>query len=114
MISSAIKHDRMDEAAALSREADAAMRGFDRELGDVGLRGVDQALSMSDGTRFMDMWFDNIFTDLSVRNQIQSAQERTGRAQAHAAQLLGDVTRRREDAAARLAALNQERTALLG
>ncbi|MGH3506893.1 MAG: hypothetical protein ACRDO2_06780 [Nocardioidaceae bacterium] len=76
MISTAIKHDHMDRAADLSREADAALRGFGRELGDVGLDGVDAALTMSGGIRFLDMWFDNIVTDLSVRSQIQSARER--------------------------------------
>jgi hypothetical protein len=113
MISTAIKHDHMDRAAALSRDADAALRGFGRELGEVGLRGVDEALTMSDGTRFLDMWFDNMFTDLSVRSQIQSAQERTQRARADAQRMLHQVSIRRGAIVERISSLETERRQLL-
>ena len=113
LISTAIKHDHMDRAAALSREADAALRGFGRELGDVGLDGVDAALSMSGGTRFLDMWFDNIVTDLSVRSQIQSARERAQHARIQIQRLTERVSTRRASTSTRLAALADERRRLL-
>jgi hypothetical protein len=113
MISTAIKHDHMDQAAALSRDADAALRGFGREMGEVGLGGVDEALTMSDGTRFVDMWFDNIFTDMTVRSQIQSAQVRAERAGAQVQRLVHEASTQRSTVAQRISALESERRQLL-
>jgi hypothetical protein len=113
MFSTAMKHDHMDRAAALSREADAALRGFGRELGEVGLSGVDESLTLSEGTRFLDMWFDNMFTDLSVRSQIQSAQAKTQQAGAEVQRRLHEVSVRRAAIVERISALEAERRQLL-
>ena len=114
MISSAIKHDHMDEAAALSRGADQSLLAFGRELSDVGLTGVDGALSMSEGTRFLDVWFDNFFTDLSVRSRLETAKQRTVAARTRVRVLLRQLTLRRETVVQRARVLEQERQRLLG
>lgn len=71
-ISSSIKHDRMDRASGLIERAQAALVAFGRELDDLGLPGI--VLPSTDGlTRGLDIWFDNIFTDLGVRGRIKSS-----------------------------------------
>lgn len=71
-ISSSIKHDRMDRASGLIKRAQAALVAFGRELDDLGLPGI--VLPSTDGlTRGLDIWFDNIFTDLGVRGRIKSS-----------------------------------------
>ncbi|MDV3222885.1 hypothetical protein [Intrasporangium sp.] len=71
-ISSSIKHDRMDRASGLIERAQAALVAFGRELDDLGLPGI--VLPSTDGlTRGVDIWFDNIFTDLGVRGRIKSS-----------------------------------------
>ena len=72
LISSSIKHGRMDEAQAAIGRAQSALSRFGRELDDLGLSGM--VLPTTDGlTRGVDIWFDNIFTDLSVRGRIRSS-----------------------------------------
>lgn len=72
LISSAIKHDRMDTAKAAIERAQTALARFGRELDDLGLPGM--VLPTTDGlTRGVDIWFDNIFTDLTVRARIRSS-----------------------------------------
>ena len=72
LISSAIKHDRMDTAKAAIERAQTALARFGRELDDLGLPGM--VLPTTDGlTRGIDIWFDNIFTDLTVRDRIWSS-----------------------------------------
>ncbi len=72
LISSSIKHGRMDEAQAAIERAQTALTRFGRELDDLGLPGM--VLPTTDGlTRGVDIWFDNIFTDLSVRGRIRSS-----------------------------------------
>jgi multidrug efflux pump subunit AcrA (membrane-fusion protein) len=113
MISTAIKHDHMDRAAELSRAADQALAVLGRELGDVGADGVAESLTMSDGTRFLDMWFDNVFTDLSVRSQIRDAEERAHRIRQWVEQSLAGLRDRHSTISQRLEVAAQERTALL-
>jgi hypothetical protein len=72
LISSSIKHDRMDTAKAAIERAQTALARFGRELDDLGLPGM--VLPTTDGlTRGVDIWFDNIFTDLTVRDRIRSS-----------------------------------------
>ena len=70
LLTSAIKHDRLDEARGKLRIAGKALERFTHELDDLNLPGV--RLARFDGlTRGIDILFDNIFTDLAVRSEIK-------------------------------------------
>lgn len=112
-IPSSIKHDHMDRAADISRSADAVIAVFVRELGDVGVAAVAETLEMSEGTRFMDVWFDNIFTDLSVRERLSQARQTVSRVRRKVADKLDLCSERLEAATARMSELEDERLALL-
>ncbi len=75
MISSAIKHSRMDDASSVLRRADLALGRLSAELGDVGLPAVG-TVEVSELTRTMDIWMDNIFSDLKSAGAIGRARER--------------------------------------
>ncbi|WP_222428399.1 hypothetical protein, partial [Isoptericola variabilis] len=75
MIASMAKHDRLDRAADRLRHADAALTHLGVELGDLGERGV-AGVGIDGLTRTLDVWFDNVFTDLSVRSRIADARDR--------------------------------------
>ena len=113
MISSAIKHEHMDRAAELSRSADQALAVLSRELSDVGAGQVAESLAMGDGTRFLDMWFDNVFTDLSVRNQIRDAEIRAHRIRQWVEHSLAGLRERHATISRRLEAGARERADLL-
>ncbi|HEY3015588.1 MAG TPA: hypothetical protein VGJ41_10790 [Nocardioides sp.] len=70
-----MKYNRMDDATALMRRADAALQRLGRELADVGMQTVG-ALVVGSMTRTFDVWFDNIFSDLAARSRISQAVER--------------------------------------
>jgi len=114
LLSSVIKHDRMDAAARAAAEADQCLLALRTELADVGGLGATAPQLAIDGlTRFLDIWFDNIFTDFAVRERILQAQDNV----AHSRQVVADVSRRLEvretDDQRRLAANEQERRELL-
>ncbi|GAA1478367.1 hypothetical protein GCM10009623_28130 [Nocardioides aestuarii] len=96
MLSSMAKHDQLDKAAALMRQADAALARLGTELADVGLDAVG-GVGIDSMTRALDIWFDNIFTDWAVRERIGQASQRV-----HA--LLDQVNR----VGQRLATMKQE------
>lgn len=71
-VSSLIKHEHMDKAAAHLRDASASVERFSRELADVDLPGLRIA-PINEFDRSIDIWFDNIFTDLAVSERIGNA-----------------------------------------
>jgi hypothetical protein len=79
MFSSMMKHERLDEARGRLESAAEALADFTRELDDLHLPGIQ--LGDFDGlTRGIDIWFDNIFTDLAVRSEIKRCRRDVGAA----------------------------------
>jgi hypothetical protein len=90
MMGDMLKYERMDRAQELLHHADQALRWLARELADVGMRPVINGLRVDGLTRTFDMFFDNIFTDWSVRNRIGQAAQQTEQA----TRLVHDVRQR--------------------
>ncbi len=112
--SSAIKHHRMDQAAEAAAYADRRLATLRIELADIeGLGVTAPQLAMDSMTRFVDVWFDNIFTDLAVGDRIRTAQDNVERALNVVRQIRFKLGRRAESAASRTAALDVERTEIL-
>ena len=113
MISSAVKHSRLDEAASLAAYADECLAALRTELADVPGGGRVPDLAVSSGTRFVDVWFDNIFTDLSVRDHILRSLDSVE----HSIRIVVDVRlgleKRTSTAETRHADLDAERVRLL-
>jgi hypothetical protein len=70
LIASSVKHGRLDRAARAAAQADRALVVLRGELADVGVAGPG-GIRVDGLTRFTDIWFDNIFTDLAVRDRIK-------------------------------------------
>jgi hypothetical protein len=81
------------------------------DVHDVALTAPNPAI---DGlTRFVDVWFDNIFTDLAVRDRIKQAEQNAARSMQLVREVQGRLDRRATQARARLAAIETERRDLL-
>ncbi len=113
-ISSAMKHSRLDEAAQQAAYADRCLLALRTELADVGVTGPTAPQLQIDGlTRFVDVWFDNIFTDFSVRGRIRDAQANVDKAQRAVHEVSNRLRRRAGDIQTRVAQLGTERLAVL-
>jgi hypothetical protein len=73
LISSAVKHSRLDEANAAAGAAQASLDRLAREMTDVAPVAGWQLPDISGGQRFVDVWFDNVFTDWSVARKISDS-----------------------------------------
>ncbi|MEZ5203168.1 MAG: hypothetical protein R2701_01915 [Acidimicrobiales bacterium] len=113
MFSSAIKHDRIDVAAAELRRVDRALARLSVELADLGRAGID-AIAVRPSTRTFDIFFDNIFSDMKVASQIASGRDRVLDARRAVARVHRDLTARAEELDALQRGLEEERAALLG
>ena len=108
-----MKYQRVDEAEHLLRGADQALRRLAVELADVGMHGGVPGVEVSQMTRTFDVWFDNIFSDWSVRDRIVRAADGAAAA-AHAVALTGrSLETRLADVRAREAELVARREAVL-
>lgn len=114
LLSSAVKHDRIDGAGRRIAEAQEALADLARELDDVqGVIGLQADLGISPTTRTFDIWFDNLFSDLSVRSSIKTSVDRVRTAAESVRAALQHLMERAADLEQRLAALRARRDELL-
>jgi hypothetical protein len=111
-VTSWMKRNNLDGVAAEMRAADAALKRFTTELSDVHMEGL-QLVEAGALTRFFDVWFDNLFTDLSVRDRIIAAQKKVDEALAGVREFQTTLPQRAHRCTAELARLEEERVALL-
>lgn len=64
------KYDKIDAAGAKLQQVRAALSHLNRELADINETLTVPDMDIDSGSRGVDMWFDNIFTDFHVRDQI--------------------------------------------
>ncbi len=111
MIASAVKHSRLDEAAALASQADRQLATLRTELTTVGQ--LAPQLTVSSGARFVDIWFNNIFTDLAFADRIRQAQQNTVQAIQTVSSVQQKLESRRAEVQDRLGAMQTRRDELL-
>ncbi len=112
MVSSMVKHDKLDRAAGLMRRADAALSRLGSELADVGVDAVGD-IGITSMTRALDIWFDNIFSDWAVRERITQASERVHGLQRQLSEVGRRLADMRQEVDAGLAEAEAERERLL-
>ena len=113
VLSSSFKHDRLDEAARFAAHADRCLAVLRTELADVGIVRPVGRIGVDRGTRFLDVWFDNLFTDLAVRNHIKRAQDNLADARRRVAVVRRQLADRTQAAQQYRAELEQARQNLL-
>lgn len=106
------KYDRLDRVSHVLRQADGALDAFSRELGDVGVGPVG-GVGVGELGRVFDVFFDNLFSDLAVRDRIRDAEERVDRSRRHVAQVLQQLGVRRHGLGQEVAELDRRREAVL-
>ncbi|MQA35444.1 hypothetical protein [Modestobacter roseus] len=113
-LASSVKHDRLDQAAAAAADADQQLRALARELVDVPGAAVElPALGIGQLTRFVDIWFDNVFTDWQVGERIDASLARVDELRQLVDGVGAELDRRAADLHMRLGRLADERAALL-
>lgn len=90
IVSSMAKHEKLDGAGQLAEELSRLLSWFRRELADVESFEVPQ-IRMDGFTRFADIFFDNIFTDLAVQNRIRQSQSEIASVASQINRILGSL-----------------------
>ncbi len=91
MLASMEKHSQLDHAANLAAEADRQLATLRTELTSVGQ--LAPQLTVGSGTRFVDICFNSIFTDMAFSSHIRQAGQNTDQA----VQTVSDVQQRLQE-----------------
>lgn len=76
LISTIVKHDRIDDARDGIHEVQAQLTSFVRELADVGER-IQLGIEIGEFETFADYFFDSLIFDWAVQSKINASLERT-------------------------------------
>lgn len=75
LLSHMAKYEHIDNAEESFNRLSSQMDDLQRELSDISIPGTPSFSGVDSTTRAVDFWFDNIFTDLSVRDRIRDDSE---------------------------------------
>ena len=107
-----MKHGKLDEAKDYVNQAQQAMSRFRTELTDVDL--ISQAqVSIGDFATFADYFFDGLFADLMVQDQIQQSRDSVVRAGQEVERVLSRLEEMGREEEAGLARAQEELTRLI-
>ncbi len=71
IINHMMKYENIDEAQDTIKRIGYLVDKFKAELGDVGIYD-DSVITSANSSRFVDFFFDNIFTDMHIKDQIKT------------------------------------------
>jgi DNA repair exonuclease SbcCD ATPase subunit len=112
MISTAIKRNHMDTAQELAYEAQQHLRRLQRELEDLHIE-MDVQISSDGFLRFADYFFDNLIVDWLVQNELKESYDQVCAQRDAVASLKERLVRERDDLAARLHTVAEERRRMI-
>jgi hypothetical protein len=112
MISSAIKHSKMDEASDHIHVAQYKMRAFQKELLDIN-EMVEMDLDVSDLLRFADYFFDGFIVDWMVQGRINDSLDQVYINQRKVEKIVMQLKEKFNNLEEKYSSLQNERQALL-
>jgi DNA repair exonuclease SbcCD ATPase subunit len=107
-----MKYSSLDDAQRQIGEAAVALRRYRAELEDVA-RTMEIGVLPDGFTRTADIWFDNIFSDLAVLDQIRQVQEQLLTLRSGIEGIQRELEQEQEDTREALRALRTEREELV-
>lgn len=113
IISSSIKHSRIDDARATMNAVQTQLAAARRELADVGMDISAPDLARVSEGRTLDIWFDNFFSDLSSQSRIGDGRAKVQQLVRELNAAAGRLQERTREVAATVATLRARRTAIL-
>lgn len=114
MIATAMEHSRLDDAAAAAAEADRRMAVLRTDLTELDqVEQTSPLITLSSATKFVDLWFNNIFTDLAVRDRIKQGQQNVAQSLQMVSAIEERLKAQSAEVHARLTEIEAQRSGLL-
>ncbi|MGI8314488.1 hypothetical protein [Halobacillus mangrovi] len=95
MLTTAVKHSRVDDANSAVHSAQRYLRKFAREINDLG-NHYDLRIEISGGMTIADYFLDGLIVDWFVQNRIQTSQEEVRKMRSKTRSVIMDLDSLRE------------------
>jgi len=112
LISTAIKHDRINQAREAVFEVQAQMNNFKREMADVD-KSADLKVELTAFESFADYFFDGLIIDWIVQSKITNSLEQTRKAQQSIRKAIEELDELKERADEGIKALSEKRARMI-
>ena len=112
VIADLVKHSRIDESSRAFADVNRALEHLRIELADIGV-GPVRGVEVSDSLAVFDVLFDNVFSDLMVRERIARAREEAVELRVRLSELGLALAERKQAGAEHVASLARRREQLL-
>lgn len=113
ILSHMAKYDNIDDAQECFNRLSYQLKDLQAELKDVNLLDISDITIIDSTTRTFDFWFDNIFTDLSVRNKIREDIDMVNSLDSHMGDIIDTLKENRLEITKRLKELELQKNELL-
>jgi len=95
LFSSWIKREKMRDTELRMRHLDGSLAALRKELADVGVTEVGP-IGVSELNLTLDVWFDNIFSDLTTQSRLRGAADRLNAVGVALVRLQSELNRREQ------------------
>ena len=112
LISTAIKHSRIDEARDSGYQVQQLLGRFQRELADVDVR-YNLSLDIGSFMTFADYFFDGLITDWLVQSRIKESQQNVEEMYEKVGKIVGELKASQENARQKVQVIEEKRRALI-
>ncbi|MBM6617171.1 hypothetical protein [Bacillus suaedaesalsae] len=112
VISTAIKHNHIDDASGYMHDAQHLAKKLKRELEDIGTE-FTESMELSNLTRFADFFFDGLITDWVIQNQINDSLEQVNAYKYQITSLVKQIEKEKTQIMKQLQELEYERNTLI-
>lgn len=113
ILSHMAKYDKIDKAEEALNRLSSQIKVLRRELSDINLAENLSVAGVDSATRVIDFWFDNIFTDLNVRNRIRNDAEQLRRLRSQINSVISRLMQNKSGIGRRIEEIRQEKTNLI-
>jgi hypothetical protein len=113
IISHMIKYDHIDNAQADFDRLSYQIKDLKKELADTRLFETTHSVGIDSTTRMFDFWFDNIFTDLNVRDKIRTDKDEVNKLSAEITSIIARLHEARAEVTRELEAIESSKKELI-
>ena len=113
VISHMAKYSHIDNAQADFNRLSYQIKDLKKELADINIIEASYDVGIDATTRMFDFWFDNIFTDLNVRDKIRADEEEVSKLIHGIESMITKLEETRKDTFAKLDAIENKKNELL-
>lgn len=107
------KYDHIDQAESDFNRLSSQLKDLRKELSDININDAPGLASIDSSTRAVDFWFDNIFTDLRVRDRIRGNIDQVRSVYGNISRIISKIENKKREIHERLVNIDYQKNELI-